>query len=105
MADHNTADFWATADRSMLKNWPKGADGEPEQAARLTLQSELDGNADITVSMLQNYGIPAFKYGSLGKVIFGFAGRGVEIFVPASRLEEAQTLLTADAADEETSDT
>ena len=63
------------------------------------LQSELDANADITVSMLQGYGIPAFKDGTLGKVIFGFAGRGVDIYVPASRLEDARELLSAPSAE------
>jgi hypothetical protein len=94
MADQ-TPDFWARADRSLLDRWPKDADGRPEQAVRLTLQSELDGMADITLSMLEGYGIPAFKNGTQGKVIFGFAEHGVDICVPASRLEEARALLEA----------
>lgn len=94
-------DFWAKTKRSIPENWPKNPDGEPEQAARLTLQSELDSIADITISVLENCGIPAFKVGSLGKVILGFAGQGVEIYVPSSRLEEARELLNATAADED----
>jgi hypothetical protein len=100
MADE-TKDFWAKSQRGLPDGWPHTAEGEPEQAAKLVLQSELDANADITISMLHSYGIPAFKDGTLGKVIFGFAGRGVDIYVPASRLEEAQELLTA-TPDEET---
>lgn len=88
-------DFWARADRDLLERWPKDAQGQPEQAARLALQWELDAMADITLSMLESYGIPAFKNGSLGKVLGGFASQGVEIYVPASRLEEAQQLLEA----------
>ena len=88
-------DFWAWADRDLLKRWPKDAQGQPEQAARLALPWELDAMADITLSMLESYGIPAFKNGSLGKVLGGFASQGVEIYVPASRLEEAQQLLKA----------
>ena len=91
-----TKDFWARADRGLPDGWPKDGGGQPEPAAKLTLQSELGGIADITLSMLAGYGIPAFKDGSLGKVIFGFAGQGVDIYVPASRLEEAQQLLAAD---------
>lgn len=86
-------DFWAKSQRGLPDAWPYTAAGEPEQAAKLVLQSELDANADITISMLHSCGIPAFKDGTLGKVIFGFAGRGVDIYVPASRLEEAQALL------------
>lgn len=88
-------DFWAMADRDLLKRWPKHADGTPEDAARLALQSELDSQADITLSLLESCGIPAFKTGTQGKVILGFSGLGVELWVPASLLEEAQALLDA----------
>lgn len=88
-------DFWARADRDLLDRWPKDAQGQPETAAHLALQWELDAMADITLSMLESCGIPAFKNGSLGKVLGGFASQGVEIYVPASRLEEAQELLKA----------
>ena len=55
--------------------------------------------------MLAGFGIPAFKSGTLGKVIFGFAGRGVDLYVPQSRLEEAKALLDhpAQSGDEEES--
>ena len=90
-------DFWALHGRDPMQDWPAGADGKPEAPARLTLQSELGGMADITLSMLEGYGIPAFKVGSQGKVLAGFAGLGVEIYVPASRLEEAKSLLSAES--------
>ena len=99
--DERATDFWARADRALLDGWPKDAQGRPEQAAKLTLQSELDGMADITLSLLESCGIPAFKAGTQGKVIFGFAGLGVEIYVPASRLEEARALLEADKTPED----
>ena len=94
-------DFWARADRDLLARWPKDTSGAPEPAAKLDIQWELDSQADITVSFLESCGIPAFQNGSLGKVLGGFASQGVEIWVPASRLEEAQALL--DAPTEETS--
>ena len=93
-------DFWARADRGLLDRWPKDAEGRPEQAAKLALQSELDCMADITLTMLEGYGIPAFKDGSLGRVLSGFAGQGVELYVPASRLEEARELLNSAGAGE-----
>ena len=91
-------DFWAMADKNLAERWPKDDNGQPEKAEKLTLQSELDGMADITLSMLEGFGIPAFKVGSQGKVVLGFAGLGVEIYVPASRLEEAKALLETGAA-------
>lgn len=90
-------DFWTLHGHDPMENWPRDASGTPEQPAKLTLQSELDSMADITLSMLESFGIPAFKVGSQGKVVMGFAGLGVEIFVPASRLEEARALLAAEA--------
>ncbi|MUU12943.1 MAG: hypothetical protein EP146_17235 [Oscillibacter sp.] len=68
-----------------------------EPAAKLDIQWELDSQADITVSFLESCGIPAFQNGSLGKVLGGFASQGVEIWVPASQLEEAQALLDTPA--------
>ena len=88
-------DFWAMADKSLAERWPKGDDGQPEKAEKLTWQPELGGMADILLSMLEGCGIPAFKVGTQGKVVLGFAGLGVEIYVPSSRLEEARALLEA----------
>lgn len=92
---------WALRHSDVPQDWPKNADGQPEQAAYLTLESELGGMADVTVSMLASCGIPAFKSGTQGKVILGFAGLGVELYVPISRLEEAKALLEGTECSEE----
>ena len=77
--------------------WPKGPDGEPEEPAFLLNCMQLDMQADMTRNMLQAYGIPSFpRYpgdGSFGNVVLGMSGNGVDIFVPKSRLAEAQELL------------
>ncbi|MBE5708633.1 MAG: hypothetical protein EGR51_01875 [Oscillibacter sp.] len=86
-----------TAQKYLLDRWPKDEAGAPEPAAKLDIQWELDSQADITVSFLESCGIPAFQNGSLGKVLGGFASQGVEIWVPASQLEEAQALLDTPA--------
>ncbi len=48
----------------------------------------------MTISLLTAYGIPCFKYydkeGGAGKVINGFSGFGVGLYVPASMAEDAQ---------------
>ena len=88
-------DFWAMADKRLAERWPKDDNGQPEKAEKLTLQSELDGMADITISMLEGFGIPAFKVGTQGKVVLGFAGLGVEFYVHAYRLEEAKKQMKA----------
>ena len=86
-------DFWAMADKNLAERWPKDDNGQPEKAEKLTWQPELDGMADITLSMLEGFGIPAFKVGCQGKVVLGFSGYGVKLYVPASRLEEARELM------------
>ena len=46
--------------------------------------------------VLISCGIPCFKYyakeGGAGKVISGFSGYGADLYVPASRLEEATAM-------------
>ncbi|MEG0779055.1 MAG: hypothetical protein RR092_04510 [Oscillospiraceae bacterium] len=91
--EEHAKDYWAMDKHDLPQRWPQDGDGQPERAAHLTLQSELGGMADITLAMLEGYGIPAFKDGSQGRVLMGFAGLGVDIYVPASRLEEATALL------------
>ena len=39
---------WSFGRKDQLKDWPRLPDGTLEPAARLALQSELDGIADIT---------------------------------------------------------
>ena len=68
-----------------------------------TFDSAAD--ADTVISLLSAYGVPCFKYydreGGAGKVINGFSGFGVSLYVPASRLEEAQELLTSRPVEED----
>lgn len=80
--------------------WPTEENGEKERAVMLEQAFDSAADADMKVSMLAAYGIPAFKYydkeGGAGKVINGFSGFGANLFVPASRLEEARELLAAE---------
>jgi hypothetical protein len=89
-------DGWSMQGEDALAHWPKGADGTPEKSAFLVNLTDAGGIADMTVSQLSAYGIPAFKdypKGGGGRVILGFSAYGADLYVPASRLEEAQALL------------
>ena len=61
---------------------------------------------ELKINMLEAYGIPCLRIypgdGSFGKLILGMSGQGVDIYVPSSLLEDAQTLCSAQA--EEVSD-
>ena len=80
--------------------WPTLENGEKEQAVLLQQVFDSPAEADMRLSMLSAYGIPCFKYyakeGGAGKVINGFSGYGADLYVPASRLEEARALPTAE---------
>lgn len=57
---------------------------------------EADSQADLLTEMLRSYDIPVIrqydKDGTLGKVVLGFSGYGVSLYVPESLLEDAQNL-------------
>ena len=88
---------WGREPRDLAERWPRAEDGTPEQAAFLTSVVEADSQADLVVQMLRSYDIPVIKQydkdGTLGKVVLGFSGYGVSLYVPASMLEDAQNLL------------
>ena len=88
---------WGREERGLAERWPKAADGTPEKAVFLTDAFEADAQADLLVEMLRAYGIPAAKRyakdGTLGKVVLGFSGYGVSLYVPESMLEDAQNLI------------
>lgn len=80
--------------------WPVDEKGEKEKAVLLKTTFDSPAESDVTVSFLHSCGIPCFKYydkeGGVGKVINGFSGYGADLYVPASRLEEARALLNAE---------
>ncbi len=85
----------------LLLHWPKGPDGAPEEAVLLKRDCDLSGWGNITCSILMAYGIPYYtKRPGSGEMMFirgGFAPEGIDIYVPASLSEQAQTLLNAPA--------
>jgi hypothetical protein len=89
--------------------WPLDGKGEPVPPALLTtvMGSQLD--YQMTLSLLRSFGIPALESytstGALAKVILGFAGTGMDVFVPETMLELARELLKpVDEADPEPAD-
>lgn len=90
-----------------IPNWPSGSDGEKDKAVLLRETFDSPADADMIISLLAAYHIPCFKYydkdGGAGKVINGFSGYGVSLYVPASLLDDAQAILTAQPVEEENS--
>ena len=89
----------------LLERWPKDERGEPEEPVLLTTAINLNLFDEMTINMLEAYGIPCLKRylgdGSFGKVVLGMSGQGTEIFVPKSMLEDAAALVSGVGIEEE----
>ena len=89
----------------LLERWPKDASGEPEEPVLLTTAINLNLFDEMTINMLEAYGIPCLRRypgdGSFGKVVLGMSGQGTEIFVPKSMLEDAAALVSGVGIEEE----
>lgn len=85
-------------------SWPLDEKGEKEKAVLLKSAFDSPAETDLTISLLASCGIPCFKYyakeGGAGKVINGFSGYGADLYVPESRLQEAQDILNAPPVEE-----
>lgn len=97
---------WGKADDDLLRRWPKLPDGTPEKPVLAANLPDLGGQADMLIAMLRSYDIPVMtRYtgaGGYSKILFGFAGTGVDLYVPESLYDTALALLSPpEALDEE----
>jgi hypothetical protein len=99
------ADWGFKKKKKLTDIWPKKADGEMVAPAYLMHAGGNPLDTEITLSLLDAYGIPAVcQYpndGEFGKLIIGHAAGGVDIFVPETMLDEAKDILNADIVDED----
>ena len=97
---------WGRAGSGLVSDrWPKDEEGRAEDSAFLCTCSNTDLSDELTVNMLEAYGIPCLRdypgNGAFGRVIMGTSGTGVDIYVPKSMLEEAKMLIEGEKNDEE----
>lgn len=94
----NTGGEWGrTTLGELYERWPKDDSGQPEEPMFLCRCKELYLEADMRIGMLEAYGIPCLRMypgdaSVFGKVVLGMSGLGVDLYVPASRLDEARAL-------------
>lgn len=85
--------------------WPNGDDGQPVAPAYLMHCLETQMELEITLNLLQAYGIPVVtRYpndGSFGKVMLGMSGSGCDLYVPQTMLEDAKNIISGDIQDEQ----
>ncbi|MBQ3481506.1 MAG: hypothetical protein IJH48_04100 [Oscillospiraceae bacterium] len=97
---------WGRAGAGLISDrWPKDEEGRAEESAFLCTCGGTNFSDELTVNMLEAYGIPCLRVypgdGSFGRVILGASGTGVDIYVPKSMLEVAQKLIEGVENDEE----
>ena len=84
----------------LYERWPKDENGEPEEPVFLGTAVNLNLFDELTVNMLEAYGIPCIRRypgnGSFGKLILGMSGEGTEIYVPKSMADDAAALCNYD---------
>ena len=97
VADQNKITWGQFQNGELLKSWPRKENGETEEPAYLCTRTCSDMADQLTVNMLKAYGIPCLcmerAEGSLGRVVLGISGYGVEIYVPANLLNDAKILI------------
>lgn len=93
-----------TIPSELPERWPETSSGDPEKAVFLCNCRAQDYSDELKINMLEAYGIPCLREypgnGSFGKVVLGMSGQGTDIYVPESKLEEAQSLLAAEPEDQ-----
>ena len=91
----------------LLERWPRAEDGELIEPCFLTHTKGTDLDAEMTVNMLEAYGIPCvIQYpndGDFGRVVIGISGTGVDIYVPITMYEDAISLTEGSAEFDELS--
>lgn len=83
--------------KSNAPAWPKNINGEEEKPVFLKKIVGTQMDYELTVGMLEAYGFPVMKnmsaLGRLGKIVLGFSGTGMDIYVPESMYHDAKMLL------------
>lgn len=77
--------------------WPLDDNGDPVRPAFLETVMGTQIDYELRLSLLQSFAIPTLREypqtGSLGKVILGFSGMGMDIYVPENMLDFAREIV------------
>ncbi len=92
---------WGFSRRKKLtKTWPKDAHGDPIPPVLLTHIGGSPTDGAVILSMLEAYDIHTLcqypNNGQFGQMMVGFAGGGVDIYVPETQFSEAKEILNAE---------
>jgi len=95
---------WIFGTPSTAPPWPKDENGKAIPPALLTHLSATDMEGQIVITMLESANIPVMTQypnnGAFGRVVLGFSGTGIDIYVPQTLLTEATDLLASPVKEE-----
>ena len=88
--------------------WPKDENGKAVEPAFLEHLSGTQLDIEMGINLLSAYNIPIMTTypndGEFGKLILGFAGTGVDVYVPETMLDEAKNIISAEVSTEDVAD-
>ena len=88
--------------------WPKDDNGDPVEPTLLTTVTGTQMDYELTISLLTSFGIPTLRdfpnTASLAKIILGFAGTGMDVYVPTNMLDFAREVMKPVEDDGDTED-
>jgi hypothetical protein len=94
---------WSYEGEDDNPEWPLDKDGAPVPPVLLTKVLGFQIDYDMKLSLLRAFKIPCvYSFpgaGPLVKVLFGFSGTGMDIYVPETMLEDAKNIISAEAED------
>ncbi|MBR4691560.1 MAG: hypothetical protein IKP17_02250 [Oscillospiraceae bacterium] len=77
--------------------WPSYDDGSPVKPVRLMTVTGTQLDYQMVITQLQSFGVPVVGTftadGALSKLIFGFAGSGMDVLVPETMADLARELM------------
>ena len=88
---------WSFGKKDPGPPWPQTEEGTPVPPVYLQHLRATDLEGEIVVNLLESADIPVvMQYpngGSFGRVILGFSGTGIDVYVPETLLEDARAML------------
>lgn len=80
--------------------WPLDDNNKPVKPALLTTVMGTQMDYEMTISLMQSFGIPTIRdYPNAiqnAKILLGFSGAGMDVYVPENMLELAKELLNSE---------
>ena len=84
--------------------WPTDDAGEPAAPVLLTTVTGTQLDYQLVLAQLRSFGVPVLgtfsATGNLAKLVLGFAGTGMDVYVPETMAELARELLEAPPEEE-----